>query len=175
MLILKGLGLYDKVKINNLSFGDAGRAMANGQVDCIGFSSAPMAAIVTLEASHKIRLLELNDEEFEKVFKQSPFYYRTMMPAGVYKTWQKPYPCVAFQILWIAHKKLDKDLVYEMLKVVYDPKNKNYLASVHRQLTTMTPPFNVMLGLKSYLHPGAVKFWKEKGENVPAALIPPEM
>ncbi|NIO07646.1 MAG: ABC transporter substrate-binding protein, partial [Deltaproteobacteria bacterium] len=47
--VLKALGLYDKVKINNLSFSDAGRAIADGQLDVMGMSSAPMAAVVTLE------------------------------------------------------------------------------------------------------------------------------
>ena len=173
--VLKGLGLYDKVKINHLSFGDAGRALSDGQLDCIGMSSAPMAAVVTLEASHKIRLLELDDQEFGKVVGASPFYYKTEMPAGVYKTWKKPYPCIAFQVFWIAHDKFDPELVYQMLKTVYDPKNADYLKNVHRQLTTMTPSFKPMKGLGIPLHAGAVRFWKEKGETIPPELIPPEM
>ncbi|MFC1580845.1 TAXI family TRAP transporter solute-binding subunit, partial [Thermodesulfobacteriota bacterium] len=175
IMVLKGLGLYDKVKLNHLSFGDAGRALADGQLDVIGMSSAPMAAVVTLEASHKIRLLELDDAEFAKVMKMSPFYYKATMPAGVYKSWQKPYPCIAFQIFWIAGEKFSPELVYQMLKVVYDPKNKDYLKSVHRQLTTMSPSFKPMVGLGTPLHPGAVKFWSERGEKIPPQLIPPEM
>jgi hypothetical protein len=32
-----------------------------------------------------------------------------------------------------------------------------------------------MKGLGIPLHPGAVKYWKEKGMDIPAELIPPEM
>lgn len=174
-LILDGLGIYDKVKINNLSFGDAGRAAADGQMDAMGMSGAPMAAVVTLEASHPIRVLELSDAEFKKVFAKSPFYYKTTLPAGIYKSWNKPTDCVAFQVYWIASEKFDAEAVYKMLKVAYDPKNKGYLKSVHRQFAGMTPALEPMAGLGIPLHPGAVKFWKEKGMTIPAALIPPEM
>jgi TRAP transporter TAXI family solute receptor len=175
IIILKGLGLYDKVKINNLSFGDAGRAVGDGQMDAMGMSGAPMAAVVTLEASHKIRVLEMTDEEFNKVFAQSPFYYKTTLPAGVYKSWNKPTACIAFQVYWIAHEKFDPDAVYKMLKVAYDPANRDYLKSVHKQFAGMSPSLEPMKGLGVPLHPGAVKYWKEQGKDIPAALIPPEM
>ncbi|MEJ2730074.1 MAG: TAXI family TRAP transporter solute-binding subunit [Deltaproteobacteria bacterium] len=174
-IILKALGLYDKVKINNLSFGDAGRAMADGQMDALGMSGAPMAAVVTLEASHKIRVLGLSDEEFKKIFAQSPFYYETTLPAGVYKTWNHPTDCIAFQVFWISRDNFDPEAVYKMLKVAYDPGNKDYLISVHRQFAGMSPAFKPMKGLGIPLHSGAVKYWKEKGMDIPAELIPAEM
>jgi hypothetical protein len=174
-LILEGLGLYDKVKINNLSFGDAGRAVGDGQMDALGMSGAPMAAVVTLEASHKIRVLGFSAEEFKKVFAKSPFYYKTTLPAGVYKSWNKPTDLIAFQVYWIAHEKFDPEAVYKMLKVAYDPANKDYLKSVHRQFGGMSAALQPMKGLGIPLHPGAVKYWKEQGMDIPAELIPPEM
>jgi len=174
-IILEGLGIYDKVKINNLSFGDAGRAVGDGQMDALGMSGAPMAAVVTLEASHKIRVLEFSDAEFKKIFTQSPFYYKTTLPAGVYKSWNKPTDLIAFQVYWIAHEKFDPEAVYKMLKVAYDPSNKDYLKSVHRQFGGMSAALQPMKGLGIPLHPGAVKYWKEKGMDIPAELIPPEM
>lgn len=174
-LILEGLGLYDKVKINNLSFGDAGRAAADGQMDALGMSGAPMAAVVTLEASRPIRVLQLTDAEFDKVFSKSPFYYKTTLPAGVYKSWDKPTDCIAFQVYWIASEKFDSEAVYKMLKTAYDPKNKDYLKSVHRQFAGMSASLEPMKGLGIPLHPGAVKYWKEQGKDIPPELIPPEM
>jgi hypothetical protein len=174
-IILEGLGLYDQVKINNLSFGDAGRAVGDGQMDALGMSGAPMAAVVTLEASRKIRVLGLSDAEFNKIFAKSPFYYKTTLPAGVYKSWNKPTDCIAFQVYWIANEKFDSEAVYKMLKVAYDPSNKDYLKSVHRQFGGMSAALQPMKGLGIPLHPGAVKYWKEQGMDVPAELIPPEM
>ena len=174
-IILKGLDLYDQVKINNLSFGDAGRAVGDGQMDALGMSGAPMAAVVTLEASRKIRVLGFSDAEFKKIFAKSPFYYKTTLPAGVYKSWNQPTDLIAFQVYWIAHEKFDPEAVYKMLKVAYDPANKDYLKSVHRQFGGMSAALQPMKGLGIPLHPGAVKYWKEKGMDIPAELIPPEM
>jgi TRAP transporter TAXI family solute receptor len=174
-IILEGLGLYDQVKINNLSFGDAGRAVGDGQMDALGMSGAPMSAVVTLEASRKIRVLGFSDAEFKKIFAKSPFYYKTTLPAGVYKSWNQPTDLIAFQVYWIAHEKFDPEAVYKMLKVAYDPANKDYLKSVHRQFGGMSAALQPMKGLGIPLHPGAVKYWKEKGMDIPAELIPPEM
>ena len=93
------------------------------------------------------------------------------MPAGVYKSWQKEYPCIGFQVYWIAHKKTDPEIAYKMLKTAFDPKNKKFLAKVHRQLKTLSPAFDGMKQMGIPLHAGAVKYYKEQGMSIPAELI----
>lgn len=170
--ILRAIGLWDDVKAEPLTFDGCGRALIDGQVDMIGMSSAPMPAVVTVEAMKKIRLIALTDDEIAKVVAKFPAYKKSIMPPGVYKTWKHPYPCIAFAVYWCAHKDLDPEVVYKMLKVVYNPKNAKALARIHKHLKTFSPSFDGMLSLKIPLHPGAVKFWKEKGEKIPAGLMP---
>jgi TRAP transporter TAXI family solute receptor len=170
--ILRALDLWDDVKAEPLTFDGCGRALNDGQVDMVSMSSAPMPAIVTVEAMKKIRLVALTDDELAKVIAKFPAYKKSIMPAGVYKTWKQPYPCIAFAVYWSAHKETDPEWVYKMLQVAFDPKNAKALGSIHSQLKTLSPAFDGMKLLKIPLHPGAVKFWKEKGESIPAELMP---
>lgn len=169
--ILKSLGLFDQIKPLYLTFDASGRAVSDGQADAIGMSSAPMPVIITLEAMHKIQMIEMSDNDLNMVIKKFPSYNKTVMPAGTYKSWNKPYPCIGVPVFWSAHKDLDADVVYKMLKVAFDPKNKDFLGKVHVQLTTLSPSFEGMAQMGIPLHAGAVRFWKEQGLTVPAALI----
>lgn len=173
--ILRAIGLWDQIKAEPLTFDACGRGLADGHIDLVGLSSAPMPAIVTVEALKKIRLIELTDEEFKKVLAKFPAYKKGIMPAGVYKTWEKEYPCIAFLVYWAAHKEAEPEWVYKMLKVAFDPKNTKSIHTIHTQLKTLSPSFDGMKAMGIPLHPGAVKFWKEKGETVPSELIPPGM
>jgi len=170
--ILRSLGLWEKITPRHLTFSDAGRALGDGHIDALGLSSAPMASVVTLEATHKIRMIELSEAEIGKVLGDFPAYSKDIMPPKVYKTWDKPYPAVSFYVYLMAHKKLADKWAYEVLRVAFDPKNKKYLARVHRQWTTLAPGLDSMKAMGVPLHPGAVRFWKEKGLEIPAALNP---
>ncbi len=170
--ILRALGLWDKIKPRHLTFADGGRALGDGHVDALGQSSAPMANVVTLEATHKIRMVEFTPEDLDTIVKKFPAYSKSVMPAGTYKTWKKDYPTISFFVYWIAHKRLADKWAYEMLKVAFDPKNKEYLKRVHRQWAPLAAGLDTMKALGIPLHPGAVKFWKEKGLEIPPELIP---
>jgi hypothetical protein len=63
------------------------------------------------------------------------------------------------------------DVVYDMLKVTQDPKNKEVLGKVLNYWVTAGPEFSSLAKMGIPLHPGAVKFWKEKGANIPPELI----
>ncbi len=116
-------------------------------------------------------LLELTDKELDMVVKKYPAYKKTVMPAGTYKSWQKPYNAIGFQVYWMAHKKTDPDVVYKMLKTAFSPKNKVFLGKIHKNLKNLSLPLKGMEQMGIPLHAGAVKYYKEQGKSVPAELI----
>jgi len=65
--IFRAIGIWDQVKPQSWTFDACGRGLLDGKVGAIGFSSAPIPAVVTVEAQKKIRLIELSDAEFKKV------------------------------------------------------------------------------------------------------------
>ena len=83
--ILRAVGMLDQVKPRMMTFADAGRAMANNQIDAFCQSSAPAAAVKELAETKGAFVLPINDEEFDKVMKKYPFYSRVEMPEGTYK------------------------------------------------------------------------------------------
>lgn len=169
--ILRVLGLWEHLTPMHLTFGASGRALTDGHADALGMSSAPMPAVVTVEAMHKIRLLELSDKELDMCIAKYPAYKKTVMPAGTYKSWQKPYNAIGFQVYWMAHKDLDPEVAYKMLKVVFDPKNKAFLGKIHKNLKNLSVPLQGMEQMGIPLHSGAVRYYKEKGMSIPAELI----
>ena len=70
-----------------------------------------------------------------------------------------------------AARQAGPEIAYKMLKTAFDPKNKKFLAKVHRQLKTLSPSFDGMVQMGIPLHAGAVKYYKEQGMTIPAALI----
>ncbi len=173
--ILRAIGLWDQITPQHLTWSAGGRALTDGQVDAFGISSAPAPAIVTAEAQHTIRLLELTDQEFDIILKEYPAYKKSKIPAGTYKSLKQDSPCIAFQVYWAGHQDADPESIYKMLKVAFDPKNAKPLGQIHKHLKSLSSSFDGMISLGIPLHPGAVKFWKEQGLSIPKELMPPEM
>jgi TRAP transporter TAXI family solute receptor len=136
---------------------------------------APMAFVVTVEAMRKIKYIEFTDEQMEKVIAKHPFYSKGVIKAGSYKTINKDAPALAYQVLWSAQKKMSPELVYNILKVTFDPKNSKRVLAIHPVMKQMGAKLDLLNSLGIPLHAGAVKYWKEQGLTIPPGLIPPEM
>jgi TRAP transporter TAXI family solute receptor len=81
------------------------------------------------------------------------------MPAGTYKGQDSPVPTVADSVVLLVNKDVPEGLVYQMVKVICE--NKPKWVNTH----AMFNPFEPDQAAKSpiQLHPGAVKYYKEKG------------
>jgi uncharacterized protein len=71
----------------------------------------------------------------------------------------------------VSHADVDAQVVYELLACIYD--NLPELHRMHRATREMSLG-RALRGLPVPLHPGAVRFYREAGLDIPAALLPPE-
>jgi uncharacterized protein len=153
-----------KVDATEMSFSNAARALQDGKIDALGQGGIPAAGIVELAASQDIVIIPYTDEEMAKIIKAMPSYSRGVMPANTYKGQDKALPMIEFHVAMLANKNVPDQVVYDVLKTMFSPKGKHYLATVHKQWKTIknNPEIFKMIGVP--YHPGAAKYWKEHGE-----------
>jgi TRAP transporter TAXI family solute receptor len=152
--------------------GDAATAMKDGQLDAYNWGpTIPAPDTNNLIATSKIRLLDLGTPaEASGFLKKYPYYYPYTIKAGTYTGIDYDVPTVATGTFWIVNKDMDEQTVYELTKAAYD--NTADLANAWGPLKLMKPDASVLKGIDVPLHPGAVKYWKEKGVEIPTAVMP---
>ena len=64
--------------------------------------------------------------------------------------------------LWVANAKIPADVVYTLLSKIYTPEGLDHMVNVKKTAKAMSIESGIN-GIVTPLHPGAEKFWKEKG------------
>ena len=82
---------------------------------------------------------------------------------------QRTFPWRILKIATEDAQLLDTDLVYSLVKALYE--NNGYLMKIHPSAAYTTPE-NAVKYCPIPLHPGTIKYLKEKGIAVPAQLMP---
>jgi hypothetical protein len=168
--LLRTIGIWDDVNVVWLPPTAAANALKDGQTKVFGyFSGIPMAAVLDIQALNKIRLLDVTKVGEEHDFTEKyPFYNRGIIPAGTYKGQDEDVGIYQQSTYWIVRKDLPEDQVYEMVKTLFSPEGLKYMANAHKrgQEVSLDHALDGVGGLIP-LHPGAIKFYKEKGLDVP--------
>ena len=160
--VLRALGLLDKVKPRMMSFADAGRAVENRQIDAFFQSSAPAGAVTKLAETKGAYVIPFTEEEMAKIVKAYPFYYAAVMKKGVYKN-VPPTLMPYLTVYWVAHERVSAQAIYDICNLVFQPKIKKELGDAHKGWKQMAPDTKRFRNLGAPVHPGAEKYYKEKG------------
>ncbi len=120
----------------------------------------PAPTLMELCTQRDIRFLDIEPDVAEKINKDFPAYYPQTVPAGTYKGQDKPSYTLAWMGLFIVHQDMNEQLAYDILKAVFE--NKDELDKIHAQFKKITLE-NAVKGMSVPWHPGAEKFFKEKG------------
>ena len=157
--VFASLGI--KAVESELAFADGARALQDGQVEALGMSGHPSSGIVELANSQEILVLPFTDAELDKIIKETPFFTKGIMEANAYKGQTEPVPCPYFAVYLACDKSMNKDAVYQAMKVFFSPEGKAYLATVHPQFIPMQQGKTGADQIGVPFHAGALQYFAE--------------
>ena len=171
--ILSNLGLdlektYDLV---HLGYGPSGDALQNGTVEGISTpAGVPVGAVTKTFAAMKgdVALLDFTDEQMKAANGGLNLWTRYVIPAGTYPNQHKDVNTIAQPNFLAVRADADEEAVYKITKTIYE--NLPFLQSIHKATLAMNLEAATD-GLPMPLHPGAVRYYKEAGLDIPAHLI----
>ena len=147
------------------SFGDSVDSLQDGKIDAaFVVAGAPTVAVTTLAASRDVYLVSLDQEHIDALIETSPYYTEYTIGADVYGT-DEDCTTVAIAAVIIARDDVAEDDVYNIVSTIFE--NAESIASAHDKGNELDLEFATSITNVPY-HPGAVKYFAEKGIEVPA-------
>jgi TRAP transporter TAXI family solute receptor len=141
---------------------EQGTALCDNKIDGFFYGVGhPSAAIQDPTTACGAKLIPLTGAAVDALVKDHPYYAKATIPGGMYAN--NPNPTETYGVLatLITSAKASDDTVYALVKAVFD--NLDEFKKLHPAFANLDPKTMVKDGLSAPLHPGAVKYYKEKG------------
>jgi TRAP transporter TAXI family solute receptor len=152
------------------SYNDMGTDLLAGHIDALlTLLGAPVPAIQSVDAKEPVTFLSLSAEQMEAIRKEWPEFGPAKIAAGTYHLMDKDYVTVGVPNFVIGRADLPDDLVYQLVKAVFENQPRLVKAT---SAANDTLPQNVVKDTFLPFHPGAVRYYREIGINIPDALAP---
>lgn len=153
-----GMSYKDLGKTEYLPFGESVELMKNRQLDAtLQSAGLGVASIRDLANSVEINVVEVPPALTEKI--GAPFIEATI-PANTYKGQAEPAKTSAIVNFLVTRSTLQEESVYKLTKAMWD--NVADLAAAH-SAGKQVKLENALKGSPAPIHPGAQRFYKEKG------------
>ena len=148
--------------LENLGLGDGADSVGDGILDAaFGFAGLPIGGQLNLAATKEIQVLDMTQEEIDKVLAGNAAYIQTTIPAGTYTGQDNDANTFGVKCLIIVTADMDADLVYDLCKAMNEHTEE--LAAGNALIKDMTDPCFLCTQMPIPLHDGAQKYYSEQG------------
>ena len=153
-----GMSYDDLGKTEYLPFAESVELIKNRQLDAtLQSAGLGVASIKDLSTSLPVTMVAVPDDVVQKL--GAPYVAATI-PAGTYEGQAADVPTVAVVNFLVTHSDVSDDLAYEMTKQLFE--NLSELEAAHKAAAQIKLE-GALAGMPIPLHPGAERFYKEKG------------
>jgi hypothetical protein len=151
----------DDVSAQYLSFAESADQFKDNRIDAFMVTGGvPTSAIMDVATQRSIKILPIEDTMLSILTNKYPFLSAAVIPANSYKGVTTEVKTAAVNAVLIAHPKLSDDVVYSLTKTLFE--NQPELASAHAKGKVLSLQ-GAVVGVSIPFHPGAAKYFKEKG------------
>ncbi len=149
------------------SFGDSTESIKDGKIDaafiCAG---APTNAVVDLATSKSVYLISIDDAHMAKLLASCPWYASLTIPAGTYSGFDQDAVTITVKATLVARATLSDEAAYTIVSTIFE--NTQAIAGLHGKGAELSLSFATE-GIAVPFHPGAAKYYAEKGITVNTA------
>ena len=137
-------------------------ALCDGKIDAYGYTvGVPNAGVAVATDGCEARIVSLDGEVEKKLVNDTPYYAFAKIPAGTYKTADDDVTTFGVRATFVTSEDMDETVVYEVTRAVME--NIDDFRKLHPAFANLDPKEMITSGLSAPLHPGAVKYYKERG------------
>ena len=162
LMAAHGTKTSDFAQATELTSTEQSKALCDGKIDAYGYTvGVPNAGVSVATDGCDARIISLNGSVEKKLVSDNPYYAFATIPKGTYKTSDADVTTFGVMATFVTSADVDDDLVYEVVRAVME--NIDDFRKLHPAFANLDPKNMMKAGLSAPLHPGAIRYYKEKG------------
>ena len=157
-----GMKTSDFTLTSELKPDEHGAALCDNKIDGFGYVvGSPAANIQDPTTTCGAKLVPITGPAVDKLIKDYPYFAAATIPGGMYPGNPDPIKTFGVAASFVSSAKVPDAVVYAMVAAVFD--NFEEFKKLHPAFANLDPKEMISSGMSAPLHPGAVKYYKEKG------------
>ncbi|MFD2646260.1 TAXI family TRAP transporter solute-binding subunit [Devosia albogilva] len=163
-IILEAMGMSrsDLSLASELRPDEHGPALCDNQIDAFIYGVGhPSANIADPTTTCEAQLVPITGDAIDQLIEENPYYAEATIPGGTYANNEEDVQTFGVLAALAASTSTPDDAVYALVSSVFE--NFDTFKSLHPALANLSEENMVVDGLSAPLHPGAERYYRERG------------
>lgn len=147
---------------SELTSTEQSKALCDGKIDAFIYTvGVPNAGVSVATDGCGAKIVNFNNSLAKGLVKERDYYAWATIPKGTYKTSSSDVTTFGVMATFVSSADVSSNTVYEVTRAVME--NVADFRKLHPAFRKLDPKKMISDGLSAPLHPGALKYYKEKG------------
>ena len=138
------------------------QALCDNKIDAFVYQVGhPNGSIQEAFSSCEAAFVDVNGDYIDQLIAENDFYAAATIPASLYEGIEDDTTTFGVRATFVSSADVDEDTMYQVVAAVFD--NFDRFKGLHPAFSNLSQEEMISAGLSAPLHPGAEKYYKERG------------